>query len=89
MLSDVLENSETGRTGTGSLVPASILAVSVTFPPSDLFLCLGIRLLGCFSEQSPLEIDCPTMVTAGRGTESCSNCCSRSSPIVAALYAMS
>lgn len=86
MLSDVLENSETGRTGTGS---ASILAVSATFPPSDLFLCLGIRLLGGFSEQSPLEIDCPTMVTAAQGTESSSDCCSRSSPIVAALYAMS
>jgi hypothetical protein len=90
MLSDVLKDSGTARTGTGSLVTTSILLpVSVTVPPSDLFLCFRICLLGGFSELLPLEMDCPTMVTVGRGADRSSDCSSRSSPIVAALYAMS
>ena len=89
MLPDVLENSGTDRTSTGSLATTSILSVSVTVSPSDLFLCLGVRLWGGFSEPSLLGMDCPTMVTVGRRAEASSDCCSCSSPIVAALYAMS
>ena len=89
MLSDVLNDSGTGRTDTGSLVTTSNLADFVTVPPSVLFRCLDIRLLGGCNELSPLEMDCSTMVTVGRGAESSSDCCSRSSPIVAALYTMS
>ena len=89
MLSDVLNGAGTGRTDTGSLVTTSNLADSITVPPSDLFRCLEIRLLGGCSELSPLEMDCSTMVTVGQGAEASSDCCSRSSPTVAALYAMS
>ena len=52
MLPDVLENSGTGRTSTGSLATTSILSVSVTVSPSDLFLCLAVRLWGGFSEKT-------------------------------------
>ena len=89
MLSDVLEISGTGCAGTGSLATTSVLEVSVMVPPSGLFLSLGIRLWGSFSELSPFGMDFPTIVTVGRGAEEGPSFCSCSSPIVAALYAMS
>ena len=55
----------------------------------DCFLCLDVRVWGGFSEPSLLGMDCPTMLTVGRRAEASSDCCSCSSPIVAALYAIS
>ena len=55
----------------------------------DCFLCLDVRVWGGFSEPSLLGMDCPTMLTVGRRAEASSDCCSCSSPIVAALYPMS
>ena len=49
----------------------------------DCFLCLDVRVWGGFSEPSL------PMIIVGRRAEASSDCCSCSSPIVAALYAMS